>query len=91
VVPSQPAARSLFTLQLPSVTAIRERPGFVEVEVATGGQSVRMAWAACAKDPGFGPGAILESAARSARYSPEVVAALSFAGLPPDAAALSRD
>lgn len=49
-----------------------------------------LAWAACGKDPGFGPQAILEQAARSARYSAAEVSGLSFAGPPPDAAALSR-
>lgn len=49
-----------------------------------------LAWAASGKDPGFGPGAILEGAARSSRYSAEEVAQLSFAGEPPDAAALAR-
>ncbi len=49
-----------------------------------------LAWAACAKDPGFGPAAILEGAARSGRYSKEEVGQLSFAGEPPDAAELAR-
>ena len=49
-----------------------------------------LAWAACAKDPGFGPQAILEAAARSARYSADEVAELAFAGPPPDAAQLGR-
>jgi hypothetical protein len=49
-----------------------------------------LAWAASAKDPGFGPGAILEAAARSGRYSADEVATLAFSGPPPDAAALSR-
>lgn len=49
-----------------------------------------LAWAACAKDPGFGPAAILEGAARSGRYSAEEVRQLSFAGDPPDAALLAR-
>jgi hypothetical protein len=49
-----------------------------------------LAWAACAKDPGFGPGAILEGAARSGRYSADEVSQLAFAGEPPDAADLSR-
>jgi len=49
-----------------------------------------MAWAACGKDPGFGPRAILEQAARSSRYSAEEVAQLDFAGSPPDAAVLSH-
>jgi len=49
-----------------------------------------LAWAACGKDPGFGPAGILEQAARGARYSVDEVAALSFEGPTPDAAALSR-
>jgi hypothetical protein len=49
-----------------------------------------LAWAASGKDPGFGPGAILEHAARSSRYSAEEVAALAFAGAPPNAGELSR-
>lgn len=46
-----------------------------------------LAWAASAKDPGFGPGAILEGAGRSGRYS---VSQLAFAGEPPDASDLGR-
>jgi hypothetical protein len=49
-----------------------------------------LAWAACGKDPGFGPGAILEGAARSGRYSVEEVSQLAFEGKPPDAAELGR-
>ncbi len=49
-----------------------------------------LAWAACAKDPAFGPAAILEGASRSARYSADEVGALSFSGSPPDAAQLGR-
>jgi hypothetical protein len=49
-----------------------------------------LAWAACGKDPGFGPGAILEQAGRSARYSGEEVMALSYDGTPPDPGELSR-
>ena len=49
-----------------------------------------LAWAACAKDPGFGPRAILEGAARSGRYSAEEVAQLAFDGPPPDAGHLAR-
>ena len=49
-----------------------------------------LAWAASGKDPGFGPAAILEHAARSSRYSADEVAALAFAGTPPDAGELSR-
>jgi hypothetical protein len=49
-----------------------------------------LAWAACGKDPGFSPAAILEHARRSGRYSVEEVAELSFSSDPPDAAELSR-
>ncbi len=49
-----------------------------------------LAWAACGKDPGFSPTAILELAARSARYSTEEVRQLAFSTDPPDAGALAR-
>jgi hypothetical protein len=49
-----------------------------------------LAWAACGKDPGFSPLALIEHAARTARYSSEEVGTLSFAGPSPDAADLSR-
>lgn len=49
-----------------------------------------LAWAACGKDPGFSPAAILEQAARTARYSRAEVDALSFDGPAPDAAVLSQ-
>jgi len=49
-----------------------------------------LAWAACGKDPGFGPAAILEHAARAGTYSADEVAQLAFAGDPPDAADLAR-
>ncbi len=49
-----------------------------------------LTWAACAKDPAFGPMAILEAAARSGRYSVEEVSQLAFVGDPPDAAQLGR-
>lgn len=49
-----------------------------------------LAWAACGKDPGFSPPAIIEHARRSSRYSASDIAALSFAGPPPDAGKLSR-
>jgi hypothetical protein len=49
-----------------------------------------LAWAACGKDPGFGPVTILEQAARSARYSEDEIAALDFEGPSPSAAQLSR-
>jgi hypothetical protein len=49
-----------------------------------------LAWAACGKDPGFSPAAILEHAARSARYSAADLAGLEFDGEAPDAGELSR-
>jgi hypothetical protein len=49
-----------------------------------------LAWAACGKDPGFSPLAILEQAGRSARYSADEVRSLAFDGPTPDAADLSR-
>lgn len=50
-----------------------------------------LAWAASGKDPGFSPAAILDQAGRSARYSSPEIALLSFDGVAPDAAELSRD
>jgi hypothetical protein len=49
-----------------------------------------LAWAAAAKDPGWGPPAIIEAAARTGRYVAEEFAGLAFAGEPPDPAALAR-
>jgi len=49
-----------------------------------------LAWAACAKDPGFAPGAIVEGAARSGRYSAEEIRELEYSGAPPDASELGR-
>jgi len=49
-----------------------------------------LAWAACGKDPGFSPTAILELAARSARYSDAELRGLDFDGKAPDAAVLSQ-
>jgi len=49
-----------------------------------------LAWAACGKDPGFSPLAILEQAGRSGHYSADEVASLAFEGTPPDAADLGR-
>ena len=48
-----------------------------------------LAWAACGKDPGFSPAAILELASRSARYSEVELRGLDFEGEAPDAAALA--
>jgi hypothetical protein len=49
-----------------------------------------LAWAACAKDPGFSPFTILEHAGRTGRYSTAEMSELSFDGPGPDLAALSR-
>lgn len=49
-----------------------------------------LAWAACGKDPGFSPAAILEQAARSARYSETELRGLDFEGEAPSAAELSQ-
>jgi hypothetical protein len=49
-----------------------------------------LTWAACGKDPGFSPDAILEHAGRSGRYSAEEVLELSFEGESPDPTALSK-
>lgn len=49
-----------------------------------------LAWAACAKDPGYNPAMILEQSGRSGHYSADEVKQLIFAGPPPDAAALSQ-
>lgn len=50
-----------------------------------------LAWAACGKDPGFSPAAILEHAARSVRYTSTELAGLDFEGEIPDAGTLSRE
>lgn len=49
-----------------------------------------LAWAACGKDPGFSPAAILEQAGRSGRYAAAELEGLSFEGAPPDLAAAAR-
>jgi hypothetical protein len=49
-----------------------------------------LAWAACGKDPGFSPLAILEEAGRSGRYTVAELEGLSFDGPPPDLAGLLR-
>jgi hypothetical protein len=49
-----------------------------------------LAWAACGKDPGFSPHAILDHAARTSRYTNEEVSALAFHGDPPDATDLAQ-
>lgn len=49
-----------------------------------------LAWAACGKDPGFSPSAILAQAARSTRYTAAELSGLAFEGQPPDPADLSK-
>jgi hypothetical protein len=49
-----------------------------------------LAWAACGKDPGFSPAAILEFAVRSARYTDADLRGLDFEGAAPSAEQLSR-
>ena len=49
-----------------------------------------LAWAAAGKDPGFSPSAIVEEAARAARYSQAELDTLDFDGPSPDAGLLSR-
>lgn len=49
-----------------------------------------LVWAACGKDPGFGPASLLEHAARTSRYVEADLAGLAFSGPPPDLGALSR-
>ena len=46
-------------------------------------------WAACGKDPGFGPGSLLDHARRTTHYSAPEIAQLEFKGSPPDAHALA--
>lgn len=64
------------------------------VDTLTCGRDIQplgyLAWAACGKDPGFSPSAILEEAARTVRYSDAEVRALAFSQDAPDAAELSR-
>ena len=49
-----------------------------------------LTWAACGKDPGFSPLAVLAIAARTARYSDAEIDELAFDGARPSAADLSR-
>ncbi len=50
-----------------------------------------LAWAACGKDAGYSPAAILEQAARTARYVQPEVDSLAFAGQAPDLPALAHE
>src|SRR5690606_14932829 len=49
-----------------------------------------LAWAACGKDPGFSPQALLGHARRTTHYSAEEMASLAFDGAAPDAGALAH-
>lgn len=49
-----------------------------------------LAWAACGKDPGFSPAAILEEAARASRYTADDFQGLDFEGGAPDPRELMR-
>ncbi len=49
-----------------------------------------LAWAACGKDPGYGPMTLVEHVARGGRFTEAEVAGLAFAGDRPDLAILSR-
>ncbi|MBK9239190.1 MAG: hypothetical protein IPL75_02770 [Acidobacteria bacterium] len=46
------------------------------------------AWAACGKDPGFSPQALLGHARRTTHYAADEIASLAFEGEPPDIVAL---
>jgi hypothetical protein len=50
-----------------------------------------LAWAASGKDPGFGPAALLEHAARGGRFAEPEVAELAFSGPTPNAAELAQE
>lgn len=50
-----------------------------------------LVWAACGKDPGFGPVSLLREIARGSRYSQAELNMLDFDGSVPDAAALGRE
>lgn len=47
-------------------------------------------WAACGKDPGYGPGSLLEEVRRHGRYSQVEIDELDFDGPPPSAQDLGR-
>lgn len=49
-----------------------------------------LVWAACGKDPGFSPAALLDIARRTARYSAAEVQTLAFEGEAPDPSTLAR-
>lgn len=49
-----------------------------------------LAWAACGKDPGFSPQALLGHARRTTHYAADEVASLAFDGEPPDVVALGQ-
>jgi hypothetical protein len=49
-----------------------------------------LAWAACGKDPGYGPALLLAEARRNSRYTAQEVSELAFDGPAPDAALLRQ-
>jgi hypothetical protein len=49
-----------------------------------------LAWAACGKDPAFGPASLLEQIARTGRFTAQEIGDLAFVGEPPDAAELAH-
>ena len=82
----------LATNKVLALVGRREARDFVDVMACHEGLQPLgyLAWAAAGKDPGFGPSAIIEEAARSVRYSQADLDALDFDGASPDAAQLSR-
>ncbi len=49
-----------------------------------------LVWAACGKDPGFGPPSLLQEIRRGGRYPQAEIDLLDFEGNPPDAGEISR-
>jgi hypothetical protein len=49
-----------------------------------------LVWAACGKDPGFGPPSLLQEIRRGGRYSQVEIDLLDFEGTPPNAGEVSR-
>ena len=49
-----------------------------------------LVWAACGKDPGFGPPALLQEIRRGGRYSQAEINLLDFDGVPPTASEIGQ-
>lgn len=81
----------LATNKLLALLGRREARDWVDlVECDRGVQPLGyLAWAACGKDPGFSPQAILDHAARSGRFATEEIGELAFVDTPPDVADLA--